>query len=571
MYKKFFALNERPFKLVPNPEYYYLSRSHEEAMAHLTYAMAQGDGFVVITGEVGTGKTTLCRVFLENLDEQTEVAYIFNPKMGPKQLLKAIRDEFGIEAGDEETKALIDALNGYLIRKKVEGKRVILLVDEAQNLARNVLEQLRLLSNLETNTYKLLQIILVGQPELADMLDSYELRQLGQRITLSCHLKPLTAGEVREYIEHRIHVAASHPNLNFSQSAYRSIYRFSRGIPRLINIVCDRALLTAFGLGKRTISGGIARTAIGELSSLRDRPRSGWMELKRPASVLAMSAAVMLLLFAVLRGPVDPVSLLEHIGSRSLSQPDSEPKNPEAAVNTATALSPIKTAPPVGEPLGAERRLDRFLQEMDVRSARHLALKSIMERWKTAADISPATDALADDLRFFRSAAAENGLSVLRIGCGLGLTKKLNLPAIVAIDLPQGTAPGFVTLDRYDGDTVTLGRSGRRQKLAVPESVLRSRCAGAVYIVYKDFIAQGRIIPRSKPHESVIMLKMYLQDLGYAGIDINPYFDTATERAIKQIQTKHGLQPDGIVGPLTKIVLYNENNSDDMPQIAPRQ
>jgi general secretion pathway protein A len=571
MYKKFFALKERPFKLVPNPEYYYLSRSHEEAMAHLTYAMAQGDGFVVITGEVGTGKTTLCRVFLQNLDDQTEVAYIFNPKMGPKHLLKAIVDEFDIAVGSEDAQTLVDALNGYLIQKKVEGKRVILLVDEAQNLARDVLEQLRLLSNLETNTYKLLQIILVGQPELSDALDSYELRQLGQRITLSCHLKPLTALEVREYIEHRIHVAASHPNLQFTPAAYRNIYAFSRGIPRLINIACDRTLLTAFGLGKRKISGNIARTAIRELSSRGGRPRKGWTELKRPVPLLAMASLALLLLFVVLRGPVDPVSLLEQIGSHPLRQREALPENPETAINTATSLTSINAVTPPAVPADMDQSLDGFLQEMDGHAARHLALKSVMERWNTPADILPEIDALEDDLTFFRRAAAENGLSVLRIGCRFELMKKLNLPAIVAIDLPQSTATGFVTLDRYDGDTVTLARAGRRRSVAVAESELRSRCAGSIFLVYKDFIAHGGVIPRSKPHESVIMLKMYLQELGYADIEINPYFDRATERAITQIQKNHGLRPDGIVGPLTKIVIYNEKNSHDIPHITHRQ
>ncbi|KPJ78479.1 MAG: hypothetical protein AMJ54_03085, partial [Deltaproteobacteria bacterium SG8_13] len=261
MYKNFFAFRERPFKLVPDPEYYYLSKSHEEAMAHLTYALSQGDGFVEITGEVGTGKTMMCRVFLENLDEQTEAAYIFNPRLSPRQLLKTINAEFGISADADDSKDLIDTLNEYLIRKRVEGKKVILLIDEAQNLPRNVMEQLRLLSNLETSKSKLLQIILVGQPELGETLDTYELRQLSQRITLSCHLSPLTFTEVREYIEHRIHVAAKGSPVHFSPGAYRRISRYSGGIPRLINIACDRALLTAFGRNQKKITGRIARKA----------------------------------------------------------------------------------------------------------------------------------------------------------------------------------------------------------------------------------------------------------------------------------------------------------------------
>ena len=198
MYNNFFGFKEKPFKLVPNPAYFFLSKCHEEALAHLNYAISQGDGFVQITGEVGTGKTTLCRAFLESLDSNTKPAYIFNPKLGPKQLLMTINDEFGIETKSDTTKELIDNLNAFLMRNKASGNRVILLIDEAQNLSKNVLEQLRLLSNLETNKDKLLQIILVGQPELAEMLESRELRQIGQRITLSYYLTPLSFSETKE-------------------------------------------------------------------------------------------------------------------------------------------------------------------------------------------------------------------------------------------------------------------------------------------------------------------------------------------------------------------------------------
>ena len=257
MYNRFFGFKERPFKLVPNPEYLYLSRIHEEVLAHLNYAVSYGEGFVEITGEVGTGKTTLCRMFLEGLDENTAAAYIFNPKLDALQLLKAINDEFGIPSDTDSIKALIDRFNAFLLEKKAQGKRVILLMDEAQNLSVDVLEQLRLLSNLETTTSKLLQIILVGQPELGELLETEALRQLNQRITLSCHLIPLSASETREYIRHRIHIASRKPGLAFTAGAYRSIFNYSGGVPRLINIVCDRTLLTAFALGKHRITDGI--------------------------------------------------------------------------------------------------------------------------------------------------------------------------------------------------------------------------------------------------------------------------------------------------------------------------
>lgn len=268
MYKKFFGFKDRPFQLVPNPDYLFLSRSHEETLAHLTYGGYQGDGFVEITGEVGTGKTTLCRVFLENLDADTVAAYIFNPKLDAVQLLKAINDEFGLDADADTTKELIDTLNRFLIEKKKAGAKVIVIIDEAQNLSKPVLEQLRLLSNLETTTSKLLQIFLVGQPELAEILDSAELRQLGQRISLSAHIVPLTYRETCDYINHRIHIASLQaPMVRFTRPALRSIYRFSGGIPRLINIACNRSLLTAFGLNRHTISSRIATIAIRELTA----------------------------------------------------------------------------------------------------------------------------------------------------------------------------------------------------------------------------------------------------------------------------------------------------------------
>ncbi|MCP4156694.1 MAG: AAA family ATPase, partial [bacterium] len=271
MYNHSFGFKERPFQLVPNPEYLYLGRSHEEALAHLNYAISHGDGFVEITGEVGTGKTTLCRAFLDSLDDNSEVAYIFNPRMSALELLRGINDEFDIDSGADNPKDLIDTLNAFLMEKKTQNKKAILLIDEAQNLSMEVLEQLRLLSNLETNTSKLLQIILVGQPELQKILDSYSLRQLRQRITLSWYLTPLNRKETKGYIRHRVNIASKKSVEVFTGTAYDLIYKYSGGIPRLINITCDRALLTAFGFNRDRVTGSIARSSIKEL---KERGRS---------------------------------------------------------------------------------------------------------------------------------------------------------------------------------------------------------------------------------------------------------------------------------------------------------
>jgi len=296
MYKNFFGFNERPFKLVPNPAYLFLSRSHEEALAHLTYAVIQGEGFMEITGEVGTGKTTLCRAFLEHLDDDTKTAYIFNPNLNSLELLKAINDEFGIPSDADSAKDLIDTLNAFLIEQKTRGKHTVLLIDEAQNLTNEVLELLRLLSNLETAKHKLLYIILVGQPELKEKLDSHELRQLRQRISLSCRLIPLGFNDVRNYIQHRVNVASEKPEIRFSEGAYRSIYNYSKGIPRLINIVCDRALLTAFGLDQKEITQKIVRASIKELTDSNDINKNSFKKQKKAILFFSILSLILFLM-----------------------------------------------------------------------------------------------------------------------------------------------------------------------------------------------------------------------------------------------------------------------------------
>lgn len=561
MYSRYFAFKERPFKLVPNPEYYYLSRTHEEAMAHLTYALDQGDGFVEITGEVGTGKTTLCRVFLDNLDDATEVAYIFNPKLGPKQLLKAINDEFGIRARSDDTKELIDALNAYLMRMKSAGRRVLILIDEAHNLERNVMEQLRLLSNLETSRSKLLQIILVGQPELSDKLDTYDLRQLSQRISLRCHLMPLSATEVREYIDHRLHVASLRSTaVRFTHWACRAVYRYSSGIPRLINIVCDRALLTAFARGRKTVGLSEVRSAVRELSSRGKHSADLLSTLKKPAAVLTVTGLVVLGLIFYRNAPLSPVDLMRQLIQSGRT--GFEQTSTEASVNRIAAGSAAVTAP-----VASEQALGEFLQEMDVRSARNLALAAVFDDWGVDAQIPPELDAVSDDLAYFQEACARNGFSLLEVRCRQGLMEKLGLPAVVTVRLPDDSQPGFLSVQRLEDDRVTVRRASHIRTLTISNGLLQSWCAGAVYIPWKDYIAEPEVIPRDIPHRSVVMLKNHLRQIGFSGLDNSAFFDESTERAVKTVQRKYGLRPDGIVGPLTKIALYNENPQLTIPRI----
>ncbi len=246
MYSNYFGFTDTPFSIAPDPRYLYMSEQHREALAHLLYGIGDHGGFVLLTGEVGTGKTTVCRCLLQQMPDNTDVAYIINPKQNATQLLQSIFAELGLPyQATASCKDLVDQLNHYLLQAHARGRNTLLLIDEAQNLAVDVLEQLRLLTNLETNEKKLLQLILIGQPELNDKLARPELRQLSQRVTARYHLKALPKSELERYISHRMSVAGVRQPL-FSRGAIHTIYRFSAGVPRLVNLICDRALLGVY-------------------------------------------------------------------------------------------------------------------------------------------------------------------------------------------------------------------------------------------------------------------------------------------------------------------------------------
>ena len=253
MYTEFYGLREKPFSLAPDPRFLFLAPPHREALAHILYGVDQGEGFIAITGEVGTGKTTLCRTLLQRLGADTEVAFVFNPVLSGEELMRAISLEFGLIVEGRTKLELHDQLNEFLLQQKREGRRVLLIVDEAQNLSPSTLEEVRLLSNLETSTSKLIQILLFGQPELDELLDSKELRQLRQRISVRWKLRSLSAAETREYVRHRLRIAAGHDCELFDERALAEVRRRARGIPRLMNLLCDRSLLAGYGAGSRVI------------------------------------------------------------------------------------------------------------------------------------------------------------------------------------------------------------------------------------------------------------------------------------------------------------------------------
>ncbi len=266
MYQEFFGFKEKPFTITPNPRFIYLSKNHKEVFAHLLYGVKDHCGFIVLTGEVGTGKTTVLRTLLGEFDDASyRLAFIFNPCMSSLDLLRSINREYGIESSSTSHSDLLHALNEFLLQQRAEGRTVVLVIDEAQNLDTQVLEQIRLLSNLETDTDKLIQILLVGQPELGNLLARNDLRQLNQRVTVRYHLDTMDYQDTCEYVNHRLRVAGGTQLQVFPQRSLKKIYRFSDGLPRLINVLCDRALLVGYAEGCREISPRMLSTAIGEL------------------------------------------------------------------------------------------------------------------------------------------------------------------------------------------------------------------------------------------------------------------------------------------------------------------
>lgn len=266
MYCKFYGLKERPFNVTSDPDFFYLSAKHKEALAHLHYGVSQRKGIIVLTGEIGTGKTTICRFFINQLEKNVKTALILNPHFSEIQLLDAIVRDFGIKTSSKVRLGLIRELNAFLLNESSLGNNIVLIIDEAQNLKPAVLEQVRLLSNLETEKEKLLQVILVGQPELNTRLNLYELRQLRQRIMVRYHILPLERKEIREYIEHRLNFAGLNSGIEFSDEAISAITDFSCGTPRLINMICDRALLAGFTCETRSIDKTIINKCLDELN-----------------------------------------------------------------------------------------------------------------------------------------------------------------------------------------------------------------------------------------------------------------------------------------------------------------
>jgi len=360
MFLPFFNFKENPFNLTIDPAYLYLGRHHEEANAHLTYAVSEGEGFIVITGERGVGKTTVCRSFIEGLDKNVESAYIDRSTSNPQKLLLYITTEFKIRSATGRIKDLADALNEFLIQKKLEGKKVAVFIDDAHMLNREVLEQVRLISNLETTKDKLLQLVLIGEPQLSEMLNSAELRQIGQRVSVGYCIGPLTHDETVGYIQHRLTIASKGPPIRFDRKAVRRIFKYSRGIPRNINVACTQALDIAYQRKLKLIEIGIARAAIRYLNDRAEteqtKSRNRWL----PGSIAAISCLIIVMAMAVFFRYERDDNFLKKVITEKIpvaTAPATEipdrpalpsPVNPEPpAIKEDLAIEPIQADPPV--------------------------------------------------------------------------------------------------------------------------------------------------------------------------------------------------------------------------------
>ncbi|MGH8584352.1 MAG: ExeA family protein, partial [Gammaproteobacteria bacterium] len=410
MYLAHFGLSESPFSLTPDPRYLYLGARHSEGLAHLLFGLSEAGGFVQLTGEIGTGKTTLCRTLLEQLPEAVDVAFILNPRVTDTELLATICTELGITHGPRSwsAAALVDRLHRYLLQAHEHARRTVLVIDEAQNLTNPVLEQVRLLTNLETTRDKLLQIILIGQPELLQLLARHDLRQVAQRITARYHLLPFSRYEAFDYIAHRMRLAGGDAEV-FTYPARWVIFRAARGVPRLINVYCDRALLGAYVRERPRVTAGIARRAVrevegGQLAALR-RPRRRWM-----------AAGALGLVLAALGWFYTPSPLLTSViaGNRPA----------EPAIRPAPAVP--QTAPQPGEDA---LKLRQFLTRLDTQGDETSALAQLFRRW-----------AIEDASASSCAAAAAHSLACLSGQATWQAIQLLDLPVVLELRHTLGDA-----------------------------------------------------------------------------------------------------------------------------------
>ncbi|GIU50762.1 ATPase AAA [Shewanella sairae] len=519
MYKAFFGLNDNPFSIAPNPHYLFLSDRHREALAHLTYGLGETGGFVLLTGEVGTGKTTVSRCLLKQLPDNTDTAFILNPSLTESELLATLCDELGIVYGEEPSlKQLTDLISKFLLENHSKDRNTVLIIDEAQHLRAEVLEQLRLLTNLETDTKKLLQVILIGQPELQQLLKRQELRQLAQRITARYHLLPLTIEEVALYVQHRLQVAGRHEPL-FHKSAIKALHKYSGGIPRLINLLCERALMASYAQSKVPIDNKMVRLASAEV--LGEEPKQH--NVLKPVAIaasLAVTFGVALYLFM--------------------------PQNNQA-MNTAKTVSKTEPAAQVNalakvesQTLSSSQRVlnNAISQSRDIDSA----YASILGLWGKVPYIGLSAC----------QSAQQQGLDCFQQQGNWHSLVRLNYPAVVYL-ADDNQQAFYGTLISRQGEQVLLQLN--EQQLWVSRDWFNRHFTGTFEILWQAPRNQPKEIGQSANQAQVQWLENSLARVTDSAPRLVDHFDTELEQKLKAFQRQHGLIADGIAGSQTLIQL----------------
>ncbi|HXP25095.1 MAG TPA: AAA family ATPase [Steroidobacteraceae bacterium] len=535
MYTSFFGLAEKPFAITPDPRYLYLSERHAEALAHLLYGINESGGFIQLTGEVGTGKTTVVRTLLSRVPHHADVAVILNPRVTPVEFLLTICEELGLAIADadrESVKHMVDALNRRLLNAHAEGRRIIVLVDEAQNLSIDVLEQVRLLTNLETPTQKLLQIILIGQPELRELLDRTDLRQLAQRITGRYHLMPLSREETKGYVRHRLRVAGASEEI-FTPGALLELHRLSLGIPRVINVACDRALLGGYTQDTKKITASLVRQAAGEVYGRRFFPTwLGWV-----VGCLGMAAlcGTAFLGWQYWRHQSPVLS-----ASRAIKS---------AATTHAAAPSPAAVAPAAAPMLAAPPApklpsVNALLQANEANTTDAAAFRRLLALWGTA---------LSDD-RDPCGQAAKAGLACLDQRGSWAQVKTLNRPAILTLTDDRGQRHRVV-LSSLDDKTATLNLGEHNEKVSIDD--LSRDWFGEFTVVWKPKTARTRLLSVGMQGDEVRWLRRSLNALAGGASDPEhaDVYDQELAIAVQNFQREHRLNVDGIAGVQTQVVL----------------
>jgi len=540
MYNSFFGFNEKPFTITPNPRFIFLSKNHKEAFAHLLYGIDTHAGFIELTGEVGTGKTTVLRSLLSQLDNDTyRTALIFNPSLSAIELLQNINHEYGLPCEEQKNSPLLHSLNHFLLQQNAEGRTIVLVIDEAQNLDSQVLEQIRLISNLETEKDKLIQIVLVGQPELREKLKKSELRQLSQRITVRYHLCPLDFSDTVEYIEHRLEVAAGQSLEIFSPGALKQVFRFSGGLPRLINVVCDRALLIAYTKGSREVSARMVSAAIADVK-------------KQESSVLPLQIIRYL--------AVGVVAVLALFGLYKVFGWHIAPTETSASSREAVRDNAVHPQLEQRAPLDLQAEL---VGKSEGESAA-AAFNAIARIWGVApVSVDQASTKPAD----LEGYADRSGLRFSRTRGNLGALLRLDYPAILELALPEGKGLRYVSLIGRKGGLLVVAPPFQGQT-TISSSELEAFWSGRSYLPWKNVQNLPLVSRLGDSGEAIKSLKLLLEKAGFYRGLATELFDEEMLASVKRFQAARGIDADGVVGDRTLLLLYRASDLVEVPRLV---